>query len=577
MSEFVVSARKYRPLRFDDVVGQAHIAQTLKNAIRNQHLAHAFLFCGPRGVGKTTCARILARLLNCEQPTAENEPCGTCASCVAFSGNASFNIHELDAASNNSVEHIRLLVEQVRFQPQQGKYKVFIIDEVHMLSSAAFNAFLKTLEEPPPYAKFILATTEKHKILPTILSRCQIFDFHRMQIPDIVRHLQGIAADQHIEAAEDALHVIAQKADGAMRDALSIFDRIVSFSDKRISYQDVIANLNILDYDYYFKVIDTLLAEDVAGAWLLFDEILNMGFDSEIFVSGLAEHIRNLLVCRDPDTVKLLEVGDSVRERFKQQSAAAPSSLLVSALNLCNECDINYRQARNKRLHIETYLLKMCYIMRVVRFDPANIAPPGSQEKKNPDPVLTVAPTRTPATPEPTVSSGAAPVPTAPKSEALKGIASKYSGGTFKGLDTLHEEVKTLQKASEKELDAHTLTLEHATQCWSDFVAQHTDDTERSYYTQARITTDLDTHTFVITAQSSLAASHIRGNSALNTFIRNYFRRTDLVITIYAEAMPTETKVIAKTLTDSEKLKLMFEKNPAIEQLYKQFNLTFDR
>jgi DNA polymerase-3 subunit gamma/tau len=364
---FVVSARKYRPAKFEDVVGQAHVSQTLKKALQTDHLAHAFLFTGPRGVGKTTCARILAKVLNCQNVSKDFEPCGECDSCLAFNKNASFNIMELDAASNNSVEHIRSLVEQVRFQPQQGKYKVFIIDEVHMLSQAAFNAFLKTLEEPPAYAIFILATTEKHKIIPTILSRCQIFDFKRIQIKEIVSHLQNICQQEGIEAEKEALHVIAQKADGALRDALSIFDRIVSFSGKKITYEDVITNLNVLDYDYYFRFTDALLTEDLPQVLLIFNDVLRNGFDGDLFINGLAEHLRNLLVCKDAETLRLLEVSDSLKERYGQQAAAAPTSFILTALNLCNDCDINYKMARNKPLHVETYLIKMCFIGRAVK------------------------------------------------------------------------------------------------------------------------------------------------------------------------------------------------------------------
>lgn len=296
MSQFIVSARKYRPSKFSDVIGQEHVSGTLKNALQTGHLAHAFLFTGPRGVGKTTCARILAKVINCETPTADFEACDTCGSCKAFNENASFNIHELDAASNNGIEHMRSLIDQVRFQPQQGKYKVFIIDEVHMLSTNAFNAFLKTLEEPPAHAIFILATTEKNKIIPTILSRCQIYDFKRIQIKDIVKQLKAICEDEKINAEEKALHIIAQKADGAMRDALSIFDRIVSFAGKKITYQDVISNLNVLDYDYFFRVTDCMMTEDGSGLLLMLEEILNLGFEPETFMMGIGEHIRNLLV-----------------------------------------------------------------------------------------------------------------------------------------------------------------------------------------------------------------------------------------------------------------------------------------
>ena len=366
MSNFVVSARKYRPARFDEVVGQEHVSQTLKNALQNDHLAHAFLFCGPRGVGKTTCARILAKTLNCTNRTKDFEACNECDSCSAFNGSASFNITELDAASNNSVEHIRTLVEQVRFQPQQGKYKVFIIDEVHMLSQAAFNAFLKTLEEPPPYAIFILATTEKHKIIPTILSRCQIFDFKRIQVSRMVEHLESICKTEGIKAEKDALHIIAQKADGALRDALSIFDRIVSSTGKEFTYDDVITNLNVLDHDYFFNMTDAMLVEDLSKVMLIFDEVQRNGFDSDLFINGLAEHLRNVLVAKDAQTVPLLDVSDTVKERYLAQSKLAPQSFLLTALNIANDCDVNYKMARNKKLHVEMSLIKMTYISRAI-------------------------------------------------------------------------------------------------------------------------------------------------------------------------------------------------------------------
>jgi len=344
MENFVVSARKYRPQGFEEVVGQEHITTTLENAINNNHLAQAFLFCGPRGVGKTTCARILAKLVN------------------AFDDSdisSNLNIYELDAASNNSVDDIRSLVEQVRFPPQQGKYKVYIIDEVHMLSNAAFNAFLKTLEEPPPYAIFILATTEKHKIIPTILSRCQIFDFNRIQISDISNHLKKIAEHENIKAEEEALRLIAEKADGALRDALSIFDLIVTFSGNEITYKSTIKNLHVLDYDYYFKATDALLNEQLNVVLILFDSILKEGFDGHIFIVGLAEHLRNLMVCKDPQTVDLLEVSDTVKERYLAQSQQADLSFLLSALSIASTCDLHYKSSKNARLHVELALMKM--------------------------------------------------------------------------------------------------------------------------------------------------------------------------------------------------------------------------
>ena len=360
MENFVVSARKYRPSDFKSVVGQQHITTTLKNAIKNNHLAQAFLFCGPRGVGKTTCARILAKTINCQHRTADFEACNTCDSCLAFNNNASFNVHELDAASNNSVDDIRNLVEQVRYAPQQGLYKVYIIDEVHMLSNAAFNAFLKTLEEPPKYAIFILATTEKHKVIPTILSRCQIFDFNRIQINDIADHLKHIAEQEKIEAEAEALRLIATKADGALRDALSMFDLIVTYSSgNRLTYLETISNLHILDYDYYFKVVDSLLAGSISDVLLIFDEILKKGFDGHNFIVGLSEHLRDLMVCKDPATIDLIQVSDSARDRYLTQSQLASVSFLLSALTICNQCDIQYKTSKNQRLHVELALMKM--------------------------------------------------------------------------------------------------------------------------------------------------------------------------------------------------------------------------
>ncbi len=362
MSNFIVSARKYRPQAFDTVVGQEHITTTLKNAIRNNQLAHAFLFCGPRGVGKTTCARILAKTINCENRTKEGEACNTCNSCTSFNDGASLNIHELDAASNNSVEDIRSLVEQVRFAPQAGKYKVYIIDEVHMLSSSAFNAFLKTLEEPPSYAIFILATTEKHKILPTILSRCQIFDFKRITTNDTVEHLQAICKKESVKAEEAALQVIAQKSEGCMRDALSIMDKIVSFTGGELNYNNTLEHLNILDADYYFQLLQCMQTQDLAGAMLLFDQINRKGFEGDLVINGLAEFIRNLLVCKDEKAASLLDVVESFRERYQAQAKTTSTAFLISALNILNEAELNYKAARNKRLHVEMALIRLCYL-----------------------------------------------------------------------------------------------------------------------------------------------------------------------------------------------------------------------
>lgn len=361
MSTFVVSARKYRPSTFDEVVGQQHVSETLKKALQSDQLAHAYLFCGPRGVGKTTCARILAKVANCQNVIDGHTACGECSSCKSFESNASFNILELDAASNNSVENIRSLIEQVRIRPQEGSYKVFIIDEVHMLSQSAFNAFLKTLEEPPPYVIFIMATTEKYKILPTILSRCQIYDFKRIQPTDIIPQLEYICEQEGKTADKDALHIIGEKADGAMRDALSIFDRIASSSGQHISYKDVVSNLNILDYDYFFKVTDYIMLGQLDKILLTLDEIIHNGFEMDQFIFGLSEHFRSLLVLKYPNTTQLLDKGDELKQKYQKQAILVSQSALLSFLNLANECDVNFPNSNNKRLHVEIYLSKMAY------------------------------------------------------------------------------------------------------------------------------------------------------------------------------------------------------------------------
>ncbi|MES2704674.1 MAG: DNA polymerase III subunit gamma/tau [Bacteroidota bacterium] len=406
---YIVSARKYRPQTFHTVVGQEHITTTLKNAIKNQHLAHAYLFCGPRGVGKTTCARILAKTINCESPTEDMEACGTCGMCQSFKTNASFNVFELDAASNNSVDDIRELTNQVRFAPQQGKYKVYIIDEVHMLSASAFNAFLKTLEEPPPYAIFILATTEKHKILPTILSRCQIFDFKRITTHDIVAHLQSIASKESMVAQEAALHVIAQKSEGCMRDALSMLDRIASFTNGMLTYGNTMEHLNLLDADFYFKLTDSMLAQDVATTLLLLDETLEKGFDGDVIIDGLAEHFRNLLLCKDQRMAKLLDVPTEHKPMYNEKANQSPPSFVLSALNVINDCELNYKNATNKRLHVELCLIRLCFLLQSL--SPAlsqgegGVAYAPQEVKKNSNSVNTAAPAVT-------FQQAAAPSPT---------------------------------------------------------------------------------------------------------------------------------------------------------------------
>ncbi len=444
MDGFIVSARKYRPARFADVIGQPQVTLTLKNAIRQNQVAQAFLFCGPRGVGKTTCARILAKVLNCENPTSDIEACNECSACVSFNQNASFNIHELDAASNNSVDDIRALIDQVRFAPQQGKWKIYIIDEVHMLSAAAFNAFLKTLEEPPSYAIFILATTEKHKIIPTILSRCQIFDFNRIKTEDAAAYLREIASKENINANDEALHLIAQKADGAMRDALSMFDRLAVFENNDISYQSAVENLNVLDYDYFFKVTDSFLAKDINGILLTYDQIIKKGFEGENFIQGLAEHIRNLIMASNKETVVILDVSESLKQRYMAQAMYVSFSFMLNALNMIHDADARYKQARNKRLLVELLLIKLCHLKEYmesgaqveVKKKPESLSSPFIKVlQSDGNPVLQVMPTLTPP-----AEPAAQPVnkPKAATPASIPGIQSS----TKKGLNDIKQSLK---------------------------------------------------------------------------------------------------------------------------------------
>lgn len=594
MSNFVVSARKYRPQRFEDVVGQQHVAGTLKNALATDHLAHAFLFTGPRGVGKTTCARILAKILNCESRTADQEACNQCNSCKAFNESASFNIIELDAASNNSVEHIRALIEQVRFQPQQGRYKVFIIDEVHMLSSQAFNAFLKTLEEPPPYAIFILATTEKHKIIPTILSRCQIFDFRRITVVDMVLHLKDICQKEGIEAEEDALHIIAQKADGALRDALSIFDRITSFSGKKITYDDVIENLNVLDYDYYFQLTEALLAEDMPGLLTLFDQILRKGFEPDIFVTGLAEHLRNILVCKDATTLSLLEVGESLRDRYRRQATLAPASFLLTALNLCNDCDIHFKMARHKRLHVEMALLKMCYIQRAVQ-----AAQNGTAEKKNPDPAAPLPngnATRPDASPPRPVAKQAIMMgvnepetPLMPPSNAqplsrqeMTDLASGLRQG-LKRAETLslnldsYDQAVEVEEAKNAALESR-FTLENVRAEWQTFAKSLESNLVRLALMGAELR--IEDKALIVKVKTGLERNHIHGeNARLLHTLRQRLHDPQIQIRVDLDETKPREEVSgrpARPLSKQETLAKMQENNPLVEELMKRFGLTLD-
>lgn len=582
MSQFVVSARKYRPQRFEDVVGQQHIAQTLKNALATDHVAHAFLFCGPRGVGKTTCARILAKILNCQQRTPDFEACNQCPSCASFNENASFNIIELDAASNNSVEHIRALIEQVRFRPQEGTYKVFIIDEVHMLSNQAFNAFLKTLEEPPPYAIFILATTEKHKIIPTILSRCQIFDFRRITVGDMVLHLEHICKQEGITAEQDALHIIGQKADGALRDALSIFDRITSFSGKEIRYSDVIENLNVLDYDYYFQITEALLSEDLSTLMLLFDQIMRKGFESDVFINGLAEHLRNLLVCKDESTLALLETGDSLRERYRRQAQIAPASFLLTALNLCNDCDINYKMARQKRLHVEMALIKMCYIQRSVKAA-ANGAPAASPEKKTPDGNLAApkppqTPVNTPQTAPPVHHGNAAPL----DKDAISTLSAELKLG-LKRADKISLDLSAFDRAvkveqAEMAQRESRLSLENIKKAWSEYATKVESPSLRQAFNVAVL--QLEEKLLTVSVGLSIQSGLIQSESTrLLDFLRQQMHDIGVKMKVQIdEALAPEPAAqrTVKPMTKAEKLEKYKEEHPAVGDFLARFDLKLE-
>ncbi len=595
MSNFVVSARKYRPVRFDDVVGQQHVSQTLKNAIQNNHLAQAFLFCGPRGVGKTTCARILAKVLNCHQPTEDFEPCNTCESCDSFNKNASLNISELDAASNNSVDHIRALTEQVRFAPQSGKYKIYIIDEVHMLSTQAFNAFLKTLEEPPSYAIFILATTEKHKIIPTILSRCQIFDFNRIMADSIVEHLQYICKEENITAAVEALTIIAQKADGALRDALSIFDRIISFSGKEISYQHVIDNLNILDYDYYFKITDAILSEDSSTLLLLFDKILRQGFEGDIFINGLAEHFRNLLVCKDAATLTLLEVSGNIEAQYKEQSSLVPLKLILSALDIANDCDVQFKLARNTRLHVEMALIKMAYIMRATS---VQMAVPQDVEKKTlgtndtkedvpkstDNQSIAVVDASIDASVSTKTEAGKDKPSTQPttaehepdkKQSDNSSFADKLAAKSQKGL--LSKVLTSVKEAYDKpEAEALDFTLQNIQQLWDTYwAAIDSQSTQLLFKTAIISIEDAEIGTLKITASGNRAKDAIQRERNLRQLLIDKFQKKGLSyeIVIKPEAIekPKEKKQLPQS--DRDKYVYFLQMNPVLKDFQKQFEL----
>lgn len=569
MDNFIVSARKYRPATFDMVVGQSAITATLRNAIRNNILAQAFLFTGPRGVGKTTCARIMAKTINCLNPTPEMEACDQCESCVSFRNSASFNIHELDAASNNSVDDIRALVDQVRIPPQVGKYKIYIIDEVHMLSQAAFNAFLKTLEEPPSYAKFILATTEKHKIIPTILSRCQIFDFRRITLEDTVKHLQYVAKKEGVTTETDALNIIAQKADGAMRDALSIFDQMVSFSGNSITYKDVISNLNVLDYEYYFKMIDAVLQSETSSALLILNEIIDNGFDGQHFITGMGSHLRSLLVSKDAETVKLLEVSQSLRDRYASQAASCTQSFLFQTLNISNLCDLNYARSSNKRLLLEIALLQMCAINQ------------SKQEEQPAKPTSIAAPqtTATSQTSAPTAAQAKASVPPPVVTHPSSGYETKAAPSPPPAREAVGIKprgARTMSIASsEDESDGESteiavmdnpFTQEQLQQAWDEFPVIFQSVSPSFLAAMKRYTARKGEANIVhFEADNPLIfADKINFNTLLD-HLKSSLKNNQIVIEPVIKEIKEEEKI---AFTDKEKLERMIELRPML-QLFK--------
>ena len=585
MENFVVSARKYRPVTFDSVVGQGSITNTLKNAIRNKSLAQAYLFCGPRGVGKTTCARIMAKTINCLNPTENMEACNECESCRAFNNNASFNIYELDAASNNSVDDIRNLVDQVRIPPQIGQYKVYIIDEVHMLSKDAFNAFLKTLEEPPAYAKFILATTEKHKIIPTILSRCQIFDFKRITVDDIARHLAYVAQSEGVEAEPEALNIIAQKADGALRDALSIFDQMVSFSGKRITYKDVIDNLNVLDYDYYFQIVDHILGGNTSDILLILNDIISKGFEPQHFVSGMGNHLRSLLVCKDAATVQLLEVSDQLRQRYLAQSQACPLPFLIKALEINNQCDIDYRAANNKRLHIEIALLKMCALCNNALASPTQQAQPAQLPQNRPQQQQPVS-SNTVTQPTTVVSQPQKPTqPQQPQSQPTNNPTIQQSTiqqptpvvrprGATSGISINKAMQQAEQKAEEKEETWDSaFTQEQLQNAWADFVNRYKIVSPNFAAALGKYTPKLIGSSEIhFSVDNKLFENDTEGMSALRNHLKNNLHNNQFSLVPELMERPAEIEAY----TDKDKFEKMVEERPYLRTLQTELKLEGD-
>lgn len=586
MDNYIVSARKYRPSTFRSVVGQKSLTTTLKNAIQSNKLAHAYLFCGPRGVGKTSCARIFAKTINCLNPTADGEACNACESCRAFNEQRSYNIHELDAASNNSVDDIRTLIDQVRIPPPIGKYKVFIIDEVHMLTTAAFNAFLKTLEEPPHHALFILATTEKHKVLPTILSRCQIYDFSRISIADMVEHLQYVSSQEGVTAEPEALNVIAQKADGGMRDALSIFDQVVSFTNGNITYQAVIDNLNVLDYEYYFRLTDAILSGNVRASLLILNEILGKGFDGQNIITGLAGYFRDLLVCRDESTLVLFEVGASIRERYKEMAKHCPDQLLFKAIELANTCDLNYRASRNKRLLLELTLIQLCQLTQVAAdnkkkalIEPIAGTNPASQAVNSGKPQQPPqAPSVTAAAGAPQVMSTHMPssVPAPPPSTAPNPArrTARPMGISMKEIGVEKPKQQTVQQATTNVKEVVTpFDNDSLVREWDNYAA--TID-KKVYLKNTMINckpTLQENYYFEVAVHNPGQQEELINNAIhILPFLRQHL--TNSRIQMRVRIVEGNEKHLAYTST--EKLELLMKINPTLGRLRDEFNLTLD-
>lgn len=586
MDNFIVSARKYRPSTFDSVVGQGAITSTLKNAIKTNTLAQAFLFCGPRGVGKTTCARIMAKTINCTNRTEDFEACNECESCRSFNNSASFNVYELDAASNNSVDDIRNLVEQVRIPPQTGEYKVYIIDEVHMLSQAAFNAFLKTLEEPPAYAKFILATTEKHKIIPTILSRCQIFDFKRITVEDITKHLQNIAAKEGITVEEEALNIVAQKADGALRDALSIFDQMVSFSGKNITYHDVIANLNVLDYEYYFQMTDNILRSDYNAVLLLLDEVIDKGFDAQNFIQGLSTHFRNLLLGRNAAVADLMEVGQQLKQRYITQAKLAGEWFLLKSLDLANQCDIDFKSSNNKRLHIEICLLKMCYATQRQMAQQRQVQPqqPAGQQQNAQPQQQHVNPQQSAGQPQQIQPqqhvNPQQPIhsqqPAGQQQNVQPQQAQKYDdtkvsrSGSMFSVSISSTEKKEKEPEHKEIVMTNPFTVEQVQDLWQRFVSEN--KLRMSAFVagivRSKITlvAPFEIH---FTIDNTLVVNDLQGMSALRDYLRKGLNNNQFTLIEHVE----EQKHEEVPYTDRSKFEKMAEKNPNLIDLRDKLNL----